>query len=139
MANKVTKSDEEWRQQLTSEQYAVCRGHATEPAFTGTYWNNHEPGVYRCVACSSALFSADAKFDSGSGWPSFFASLDPEGIGTQEDHSLSMRRIEIHCNACGSHLGHLFTDGPRPTGLRYCVNSVSLKFEPKDESEVESS
>ncbi len=128
MAEKVTKSEDEWRHELTREQFAVCRQKGTERAFTGKYWDHHEPGVYRCSACGAELFSSDAKFDSGTGWPSFWQPLDAEKIHTEEDTSHGMRRTEVMCGACGSHLGHVFDDGPRPTGLRYCLNSVSLDF-----------
>jgi len=132
MGEKVNKSDEEWQEVLSPQQYAVCRLKGTEPAFTGAYWNHHAPGVYRCVACSAALFSSDAKFDSGTGWPSFSAPLSPDTVATEEDTSHSMRRTEVHCATCGSHLGHIFTDGPQPTGLRYCLNSICLDFVPKE-------
>jgi peptide-methionine (R)-S-oxide reductase len=132
MGQKVVKSEEEWRQQLTPEQFAVCRKKGTERAFTGKYWDNHESGTYKCVACGAPLFSSDAKYESGTGWPSFYAPIDPVGVETEEDRSLFMRRTEVHCAACGSHLGHVFPDGPQPSGLRYCLNSVSLDFEPKN-------
>ncbi len=131
MGRKVVKSEEEWRQQLTPEQFAVCRKKGTERAFTGKYWDNHEPGTYKCVACGAPLFSSEAKYESGTGWPSFCEPIDPANVETEEDKSLFMRRTEVHCTACGSHLGHVFPDGPRPSGLRYCLNSVSLDFEPK--------
>ena len=131
MGQKVVKSEEEWRQQLTPEQFAICRKKGTERAFTGKYWDNHEPGTYKCVACGAPLFSSEAKYESGTGWPSFHEPIDPANVETEEDKSLFMRRTEVHCAACGSHLGHVFPDGPRPSGLRYCLNSVSLDFEPK--------
>ena len=131
MGEKVVKSEHEWRERLTREQYAVCREKGTERAFTGKYWNTHEPGIYRCSACGAELFDSETKFDSGTGWPSFWAPIAPESIRTEEDHSHFMRRTEVLCSACDSHLGHVFDDGPQPTGLRYCLNSVSLDFASK--------
>ena len=131
---KLNKTDAEWRQQLTEEQYRVCRKHGTEPAFSGEYWDNKDAGTYRCVACGEALFDADTKFDSGTGWPSFYQPKHADSVETQEDRSLFMRRTEVHCRRCESHLGHVFPDGPQPTGQRYCINSVSLSFEAKESS-----
>ena len=131
MARKVEKSDAEWRAQLTPEQYEVARKKGTERAFTGKFWDHHEQGVYTCVACGEPLFSSDTKFESGSGWPSFFQPLDPAHVETEEDASHSMQRTEVHCASCGAHLGHVFPDGPDPTGLRYCINSASLDFDQK--------
>ena len=131
MGDKIAKSEDEWRQQLSPEQFAVCRKKGTEHAFTGEYWDNHEPGTYRCVGCGTPLFSSEAKYESGTGWPSFYEPIDPQNVETEEDRALFMQRTEVHCAVCDSHLGHVFSDGPRPTGLRYCLNSVSLNFEPK--------
>ncbi|ESQ14336.1 MAG TPA: peptide-methionine (R)-S-oxide reductase [Chromatiaceae bacterium] len=124
------KSDAEWRQQLTPEQYRVCRQHGTEPAFTGAYFDTKTPGRYLCVGCGAELFDSEHKYDSGSGWPSFWQPARLENIETQEDRSFGMLRVEVHCSRCGSHLGHVFPDGPKPTGQRYCINSISLRLEP---------
>jgi peptide-methionine (R)-S-oxide reductase len=131
MSNKIQKPDEEWARELTPEQYRVARQKGTERAFTGQYWDTHTAGTYKCVCCGEPLFSSDTKFESGSGWPSFFAPLDPNAIETEQDTTHLMRRTEIHCAKCGCHLGHLFDDGPKPTGQRYCVNSASLQLEPE--------
>jgi peptide-methionine (R)-S-oxide reductase len=131
MRRQIIKSEDEWRKLLTPEQFAVCRAKGTERAFSGRYWNHHQAGVYRCVGCGAELFSSAAKFDSGSGWPSFWAPIAEENVRTAEDASLFMRRTEVLCAACGGHLGHVFDDGPQPTGLRYCINSVCLDFAPK--------
>jgi len=130
--DKVTKTDEEWRKELTPEQYHVARQKGTEPAFTGKYWDNHEKGLYRCRCCGAELFQSDTKFESGTGWPSFYAPVDPDKVRTEEDTSYGMRRVEALCAQCDAHLGHVFPDGPKPSGLRYCMNSASLDFEKKD-------
>jgi len=131
MKEKIDKTPEEWKKQLTPEQFRVLRKKGTERAFTGEYWNNHEAGIYRCAGCALELFSSDHKFDSGTGWPSFYQPLVASHVATEEDNSLFSRRTEVHCARCGGHLGHVFDDGPKPTGLRYCINAAALTFAKK--------
>ncbi|MGC2779047.1 MAG: peptide-methionine (R)-S-oxide reductase MsrB [Bradyrhizobium sp.] len=128
---KIMKTDDDWRRELTSEQYHVTREHGTERAFTGPHWNEKRAGLYSCVCCGTALFSSATKFESGTGWPSFFAPIEDGAVSEHEDRSWLMRRTEIRCASCDAHLGHVFPDGPKPTGLRYCMNGTALAFAPK--------
>ncbi len=126
----ITKTEQEWREELTPEQYRVLRQKGTERAFTGEFWDNHEAGAYTCAGCGAELFTSQTKFDSGCGWPSFY-DADPGTVEFHEDRTFGMKRVEVTCARCGGHLGHVFPDGPRPTGQRYCINSASLKFQPQ--------
>lgn len=131
MSFETTKTDAEWREELTPEQYHVLREKGTERAFTGAYHDEKSPGTYKCAACGEPLFDAETKFDSGTGWPSYYAPISEDAVATESDTTLGMRRTEVMCGKCGGHLGHVFEDGPKPTGLRYCINSVSLALDPK--------
>ncbi len=132
MSNKITKSEEEWKRQLSPEQFHVARKAGTEPAFTGKYWDTKEKGTYNCVCCGTPLFESDAKFNSGTGWPSFFKPVDPAAVAEHTDSTYGMVRTEARCAKCDAHLGHVFPDGPKPTGLRYCMNSASLDLKSED-------
>ena len=131
MTEKILKNNDEWRQQLSPDQFRICRNKGTEPAFSGNYWNTKETGTYQCVCCGNELFDSSSKFDSGTGWPSFYQAINSEQVTTKEDSSFFMRRTEVLCNKCDSHLGHVFPDGPQPTGLRFCINSASLELKKK--------
>ena len=138
MSDTLVRTDAEWRELLTAEQYRILRQKGTERAFTGEYYESKQPGVYVCAACGQELFSSDEKYDSGSGWPSFYQPVDglaSDKVDMERDHSMFMARTEVHCSRCGGHLGHVFDDGPKPTGKRYCINSASLKLMPKDGEE----
>ncbi|MGD8235094.1 MAG: peptide-methionine (R)-S-oxide reductase MsrB [Chromatiales bacterium] len=130
MNDKIRKSDVDWRRELSEEQFHICRQKGTERPFTGKYYQTKTSGTYRCACCGEPLFRSDHKYDSGSGWPSFYQAMDENAVETEQDQSHGMIRTEVHCRKCGSHLGHIFPDGPQPTGLRYCINSVSLDLEP---------
>jgi peptide-methionine (R)-S-oxide reductase len=132
---RIIKSDDEWRAQLTPEQYRITRKHGTERAFTGPWWNEKRSGLYSCVCCASPLFRSETKYDSGTGWPSYYAPVDPDAVSAHEDNSWFMRRVEIRCSACDAHLGHVFPDGPPPTGQRYCMNGHAMTFAPDGEAD----